>query len=130
MTRTTKFVTAVFVAIAVFVMPAASMPLHCMLMAPSGETANPCQMMGMSPSAGAAQFNSAPFNHPCCQASAVKPETMTVPQSPSGKGLLALPPTGKLLADLPAVTVVHNLLDSTVPSPGGPPQAVLCTFLI
>ena len=124
-----KFV-AVVASIAIFAMPAAAMPLHCMLKAPSGESTHPCHMVGMSSSADPAQIGSAPVDHSCCQVSAAKPETMTAPQSPSGKGILAPPTTSALLADLPALPVVHDLLDWTVPSPGGTPQAVLCTFLI
>ncbi len=128
MTRIGKFV-AVVASIAVFAMPAATLSLHCLLMAPMGD--NPhhqCHMMGMNPAAD--QINAAPVNHSCCQVSAAKPESMTVPQSPSGKGILAPPSTNALLADLPAAPVLHELLDWTALSPGGPPQAALCTFLI
>ena len=129
MTRTIKFVTAVFSVLAVFVMPAATMPLHCMLKAPSGEGAQPCHMMGMSSSGDAAQVSTASFDHSCCQVSAARPESMTVPQSPSGKGILAAPATTALFGSLPAEPVLREVLVWTAP-PGGPHQAVLGTFLI
>lgn len=129
MTGIGKFV-ALVASIAVFVMPAAAMPLHCILMVPSGGNVHPCHMMGMSSSADSEQVSAAPFDHSCCQVSAARPESMTVPQPPSSKGILAPPTTNALLADLPAAPVLHERLDWTAPSPGGPPQAVLCTFLI
>ena len=130
MSRAIKFVTAVLASIAVFVMPAASMPLHCMLRAPSGESAHPCHMMGMSSSTAADQISSAPFDHSCCQVSAAKTESISVTASPSGKGTLAPPTTSALLTNLPAEPALRDHLDLSAPSPGGPPQAVLCTFLI
>jgi hypothetical protein len=128
MTRIGKFV-AVVASIAVFAMPAATLSLHCVLMAPMGD--NPhhqCHMMGTNPAAD--QINAAPVNHSCCQVSAAKPESMTVPRPPSGKGILAPPSTNALSADLPAAPVLHEPLDWTALSPSSPPQAVLCTFLI
>jgi hypothetical protein len=128
MRRMWKFV-AVLASIAVFAMPAATLSLHCVLMAPLGDDPHhQCHMMGMNPAAD--QINAAPVNHSCCQVSATKPESMTVPQSPSGKGILVPPTANALSADLPAAPVLHRPLDWTAPSPGGPPQAVLCTFLI
>ena len=120
---------AVVASIAVFVMPAATMPFHCMLRAPSGET-HPCPMMGRSSSADEEQVSLAHFDHSCCQVSTAKPESLTVPQSSSGKRILAPPTTNAVLADLPAAPLLHELRESAVPSLGGPPQAVLCTFLI
>lgn len=128
MKRIAKFV-AVVASIAIFVMPAAAMPLRCMLMTQPGESSAPCHMMGISSSAAAEQV-SAPVDHSCCQVSAAKTESTAVPQSPSGKGIVAPPTTNTFLSDLPVAPVLHELLGWTVPSPGGPPQAALCTFLI
>lgn len=125
-----KFVAAVLAVIAVFVVSAAAMPLHCMFMAPSGEGGQPCHMMGMSSPADGVQVSSAPFDHSCCQVSAAKPESLTVPQSPSGKGVLAPPAANALLAELPTAPVLRQFLVWTAPPPSGPPQAVLCTFVI
>jgi hypothetical protein len=128
MTRIWKFV-AVVASIAVFAMPAATLSLHCVLMPPLGD--NPhhqCRMMAMNSSAD--QIKTAPSGRSCCEVSAAKPESMTVPQSPSGKGILAPPTTNALSTDLPAAPVLHELLDRTALLTGGPPLAVLCTFLI
>lgn len=130
MSRVIKFVTAVVAVIAVFAMPAASMPLHCMLTAPSGESAHPCHMMGMNSSTQTDQMSSVAFDHSCCQVSAAKTESMSVFPSPSGKGTLAPPATSALLAKLPAEPALRDHLDFGAPPPGGLPQAVLCTFLI
>lgn len=127
MKRIGKFV-AVLASIALFVMPAATMPLHCIFKASSGGNTHPCHMMGMNSSAD--QINAAPSNHSCCQVSAAKPESITVPQSPAGKGMVAPATTNAFLSDLPTAPVLHELFDWTVKSPAGPPLAVLCTFLI
>lgn len=130
MTRTGKLVAAV-VGITMFVMPAAAMPLHCILTASSGQAEHPtCHMrMGMNPTAD--QITpAAPSDHSCCQAPAAKPESVTVPRSPTGKRMIAPPATNGLLSDLPPVAVRHELLARTAKSAGGPPLAVLCTFLI
>jgi hypothetical protein len=128
MTRIWKFV-AVVASIAVFAMPAATLSLHCVLMAPIGDNPNhQCHMMmGMNPSAD--QINAAPVNQSCCQVSAARPESITVPQAPVTRSVA---PTASqaFLSDLPPVPVVHGSSDWNVKSPGGPPQAILCTFLI
>lgn len=131
MTRTIKFVAAVLAAISVFVMPAASMPLHCMLMAPTGGSSSPCHMMGMSSPANGVQVSAAPFDHSCCQVSAARTEALTVPQVPSGREALVPPSSANaLLTGVLATPVLHELLVRTAPPPSGAPQAVLCTFLI
>ncbi len=118
---------AVVVSITVFVMPAAAMPLHCILMTPSGESAHPCHMMGMSSAAD--QMKAAPSDPSCCEVSAARPELITVPQAPVASSVA---PTASqaFLSDLPAAPGVYGPFDWNVPSPGGLPQAVLCTFLI
>jgi hypothetical protein len=126
MTRIGKFV-AVVASIAIFVMPAAALPFHCLLMASHGEGANPCHMMGMTPPSDASQLTAA-VDHSCCQVSTAKPESMTVP-SASGKWTIAPPAVTVTLVDLPPAPVLGDVLDFA-PSPGGPPLAVLCTFLI
>ena len=118
---------AVVVSITLFVMPAAAMPLHCILMTPSGESAHPCHMMGMNSSAD--QIKAAPSDRSCCEVSAAKPESITVPQAPV-TGSVAPTASEAFLSDIPASPVVHGPLDWNVQSPGGPPQSVLCTFLI
>jgi hypothetical protein len=127
MTRIVKFV-ALVASIAVFVMPAATMPLHCVLMAPSGGDAHPCHMMGMTSSAN--QITTAPSDHSCCQVSAARPEPITVPRAPAGSGIVVPLTLLAFLSDLPAVPALREAFDWNVQSPGGPPQAVLCTFLI
>jgi hypothetical protein len=127
MTRIWKFV-AVVASIAVFAMPAATLSLHCVLMAPMGDNPNhQCHMMGMNPSAD--QINATPVNQSCCQVSAARPESITVPQAPVTRSVA---PTASqaFLSDLPAGPVVHGSFDWNLKSPGGPPQAVLCIFLI
>ena len=127
MTPMGKFI-ALVASIAVFVMPATTMPLHCILEAPT-ENHPPCHMvMGMSPSAD--QINAGPSDHSCCRVSASKPESISVPQSSSGKGIFVPSTTNSLLADLPAASAMHERFDWPVQSPGGPALAVLCTFLI
>jgi hypothetical protein len=130
LTRIIKSVAAVLAVIGVFVMPAATMPLHCVLKAPVGGSGHPCPMMGMNSSADLVQLGSAPVDHSCCQISAATPESLTAPESPSGKGILIPTTTSTSVSDLPETSVRHELLDWTAPSLGGPPQAVLCTFLI
>jgi hypothetical protein len=126
MTGIGKFA-AVLLSIAIFAMPAATMPLHCILKAPSSGSTHPCHMMGMNPSAD--RINAAPVNRSCCEVSAARPESITVPQAPVTRSVA---PTASqaFLSDLPAAPVVHGSFDWNVKSPGGPPQAVLCTFLI
>ena len=118
---------AVVVSITLFVMPAAAMPLHCILMTPSGESAHPCHMMGMNSSAD--QVKAAPSDRSCCEVSAARPESITAPQAPV-TSLVAPSASQAFLSDLPASPVAHGPFDWNVQSPGGPPQAVLCTFLI
>jgi hypothetical protein len=120
-------VAAVVASIAIFVMPAATIPLHCFLMAPSGETTHPCHMMGMNPSAD--QIKAMPSDHSCCKVSAARPESITVPQTPVATSV-APKASQAFLSDLPAASAVHVPFDRIVQSLGAPPQAVLCTFLI
>jgi len=117
---------AVVVSITLFVMPAAAMPLHCILMTPSGENTHPCHMMGMNSSAD--QIKAAPSDRSCCEVSAARPESITVPQVPVTSSVA--PAAQAFLSDLPAAPVVYEPFDWNVQSPGGPPQAFLCTFLI
>ncbi len=126
MTRIWKLA-AVVASITLFVMPAAAMPLHCIFMIPSGESAHPCHMMGMNSSTD--QIKTAPSDHSCCQVSAARPESITVPQAPVDS-LVAPTASSAFLSDLPAIPVVHGPVDWNMQSPGGLPQAVLCTFLI
>ncbi|MGB9072218.1 MAG: hypothetical protein WCC22_06070 [Terriglobales bacterium] len=118
---------AVVLSIAIFAMPGAAMPLHCMLMAPSSGSTHPCHMMGMNPSAD--QINAASVNEICCTVSAARPESIIVPQTPVTNSV-APAASPALLSDLPAGPVVHVPFDTIAQSPGAPPQAVLCTFLI
>jgi hypothetical protein len=127
MIRIAKFV-AVVASIAVFVMPAATMPLHCILKAPAGGSTHPCHMMGMSSSAD--QINAAPVNHSCCTVSAAKQESMTAPRVPAGSGIVAPKMAVAFLSDLPAVAAAYEPFDRDAQSPSGPPHAFLCTFLI
>ena len=126
MTRIWKLA-AVVASITLFVIPAAAMPLHCIFMTSSGESAHPCHMMGMTSSAD--QIKTAPSGHSCCEVSAARPESITVPQAPVARSV-APTVSQAFLSDLPAAPVVHGSFGWNVKSPGGPPQAVLCTFLI
>ena len=119
---------AVLVSITLFVMPAAAMPLHCIFMTPSGEIPHPCQMMGMNSSSD--QFQTTPSDHSCCQVSAAKPESITVAQAPGGSEIVVPLTAVAFLSDLPAVPAASETFDRAVQSPGGPPQALLCTFVI
>jgi hypothetical protein len=118
---------AVVLSIAILAMPAAAMPLHCLLMPPSGENAHPCHMMGMDSSAD--NIKATPSDHSCCAVSAARPESIAVPQAPVTSSVA---PTASqtFLSDLPAAPVVPGPFDWNVQSPGAPPQALLCTFLI
>jgi hypothetical protein len=127
MTRIAKLV-ALVASIAVFVMPAASMPIHCILKAPAGGSTHPCHMIGMSSSAD--QINAALVDHSCCTVSAAKPESATVPRAPAGSGIVVPLTSVAFLSDLPAVPAVDETFEWDLQSPGGPPQAFLCTFLI
>lgn len=128
MTRIEKFV-AVVVSIAVFAMPAATLSLHCLLVAPLADNPHQqCHMMGMNSSDN--QIKAAPTDHSCCQLSAARPESITVPRAPAGSEMVAPPMSMAFLSDLPAAPEVHESFDWNVQSPDGPPQAVLCTFLI
>jgi hypothetical protein len=121
-----KFAT-VLLSITIFAMPAATMPLHCLLMPPSGENAHPCHMMGMNSSAE--NINATPSDRSCCAVSAARPESIAVPQAPVTSSVA---PTASqtFLSESPAAPVVHGRLDWIVQLSGAPPQAVLCTFLI
>jgi hypothetical protein len=123
-----KFVAAI-VSITMFVMPAATMPLHCMGMTSSGENIHPCHMMGMGPSSGD-QLKAAPVDLSCCQVSAARPESITVPRAPSDSGTVVLAASVAFLSPVPAARVVREPFNWNAQSPGGPPQAILCTFLI
>lgn len=126
MTRIWKLA-AVVASVTLLVMPAAAMPLHCILMTPSGANAHSCHMMGMNSSAD--EIKAAPSDRSCCAVSAARPESITVPQAPVTSSVA---PTASetFLSDIPASPVVHGPLDWNVQSPGGAPQSVLCTFLI
>ncbi|MBZ5612366.1 MAG: hypothetical protein LAO23_00035 [Acidobacteriia bacterium] len=118
---------AVVLSIAIFAMPAAAMPLHCILNAPSSGSTHPCHMMGMNPFAN--QINAALVNHSCCTVAAAKPEPITMPQAPVTNS--AAPATSpEFLSDFPVAPVLHEPSDRIAQSPGAPPQAVLCTFLV
>lgn len=132
MKRMGKFV-AVVASIALFVMPVAAMPLHCLFStssgAASGEADHSCHHM-METSSAPTQFAAASPNHSCCQVSAGKPEAITAAPSPAGKEIVAPPTTIGLVSDLAAAQVRHERFDWAVSLPGGPPLAVLCTFVI
>ena len=117
---------AVALSIAIFAMPTAAMPLHCILKAPSGPSTHPCHMMGMNPSAD--QINAALVNHSCCVVSAAKPEPIAVPRA---LGTSSVAPTASqaFLSDLPAAPVFHEP-SGWIAQSSGAPQALLCTFLI
>ena len=125
MTRIWKLA-ALVASITMLVMPVAAMPLHCIFMPSSGDNAHPCHMMGMTSSTD--QVKTAPSDHSCCQVSAARPESITVPQAPVA---LSVAPTVSqaFLSDVPAAPL-HGPFDWNLQSPGGPPQAILCTFLI
>lgn len=126
MTCRGKFV-AVVLSMAIFAMPAAALPLHCLLTAPSGENAHPCHMMGMESSAD--NIKATPSDRSCCEVAAARPQPFSVPQAPVTNSFA--PTTAQtFLSDLPAAPVVREPFDWNVQSPAAPPQAVLCTFLI
>ena len=126
MTRIWKLA-ALVASITMLVMPVAAMPLHCIFMPSAGDNAHPCHMMGMTSSTD--QVKTAPSDHSCCQVSAARPESITVAQAPVTSSV-APTVSQAFLSDLPAAPVVHGPFDWNVQSPGGPPQAALCTFLI
>jgi hypothetical protein len=127
MTRVRRFV-AVMVSTAAFAMPAATLPLHCVLMAPMEKSSHQqCLMVGMNSSAE--QIKAGDANHSCCAVSAAKPELIAVPPAPADHGMFAPQASAAFLSDLPAAPI-HELLAWNVQSPVGPPQAFLCTFLI
>ena len=116
------------VSTAAFAMPAATLPLHCVLMAPMGNRSHQqCLMAGMNSSAE--QIKAGTANHSCCTVSAARPESIAVPPAPADHGMFAPPASVAFLSDLPAAPI-HELLAWNVQSPVGPPQAFLCTFLI
>lgn len=122
-------IVAMLVGIALFAMPAVAMPLHCILMVPSGaENPHPCHMMAGAPSAD--RIGAVPPNLSCCRVSAAKPEAVISPQAPSSSGLLVQPAVSTLLLDPPDSPVVHEPPDWATQSRGTPPQALLCTFLV
>jgi hypothetical protein len=127
MTRIGKFA-AVMASIAVFAMPAATLSLHCVLMAPLGDDPHhQCHMMGMNPSPD--QINAAPVSHSCCTVSAARTEPITVPRELVTSSVV-LTASQAFLSALPAAPVARERFDWNVQSPGGPPLAFLCTFLI
>src|SRR5712692_7533868 len=101
MTYIGKFA-AVLLSITIFAMPAAAMPLHCLLMAPSGENAHPCHMLGMNSSAD--NIKATPSDRACCAVSAARPESIAVPQSPV-TSTVAATASQTFLSDLPAAPV-------------------------
>jgi hypothetical protein len=118
---------AVVLSMTIFAMPAAAMPLHCLFMAPSGESAHPCHMMGMNSSPD--NIKATPSDRSCCEVAAARPQPISVLQAPVTNSL-APTKAQTFLFDLPATAVVHASLDWIAQSPGTLPQAVLCTFLI
>jgi hypothetical protein len=127
MTRIWKFV-AVVASIAVFAMPAATLSLHCVLMPPLGDSPHhQCRMMVMNPSAD--QIDAAPVNHSCCTVSAARTESITVPREPLTSSVV-LTASQAFLSDLPVAPVAYERFDWKLQSPGAPPQALLCIFLI
>jgi hypothetical protein len=118
----------VMVSAAAFAMPAATLPLHCVLMAPMANSSHQqCLMVGMNSSVE--QIKAGGANHSCCTVSAAKPELIAVPPAPADHGMFAPQASVAFLCDLPSAPI-HELLAWNVQSLGGPPQAVLCTFLI
>jgi hypothetical protein len=126
MTRIGKFA-AVVLSLTIFAMPAAAMPLHCFFMAPSGGSAPGCQMMGMGASPD--NVKATPSNRSCCEVSAARPQPFAVPQVPLSNSITPAA-SQSFLSDLPAAPPAHGSSDWITQSPGVPPQAVLCTFLI
>lgn len=128
MTLVRKLV-AIIAGIALFVMPAAAMPLHCILMASARQAGHSTchMMMGDNPSSG--PVAAAPSNHSCCQVSGAKPESITVQHSPASKEMIPTFAKTALLPDPPAIGR-RNFFDRTSQLPSGSPQAVLCTFLV
>jgi hypothetical protein len=118
---------AVVASITLLVMPAVALPLHCILMTSSGDSAHPCQMMGMNSPAD--QIKTAPSDQSCCQVSAARTESIAVLRAQVNSSV-APTVSQAFLSDVPAGPVVHEPFDWNVQLPGGPPQAVLCTFLI
>lgn len=128
MTGRGKFV-AIVAGIMILVMPAAAMPLHCVLMAPTGNNADHCHMAGMSSPAGQSVKGS-PTDHSCCQGAAAKTESIALPRA-SSQGEIAVPPTALAhLFSVSATLTVRESFDPRGQLPGGPHLAVLCTFLI
>ena len=126
MTGRGKFV-AVVAGIMILVMPAAAMPFRCALMSSSGESAHHCQMMGMN--SPATQLKASPGDLSCCQGSDARPETIIVPRG-SGDNGVVVPQTVAFMSDLSIANAGREMFDHRVQSSGGPPLAVLCTFLI
>lgn len=118
---------AVVLSIAIFVMPAAAMPLHCILKVPSSGSTHPCHMMGMNPFAN--QINAALVSHSCCTVAAAKLEPIAVPRT-TGANSAAPAASSAFLSDLPVTPVLRKPSDWIAQSPGAPPHALLCTFLI
>lgn len=109
--------------------PATPMPLHCMLMAHAGsDNSHQCHMPEANSAAN--QMSALPSNYACCHVSPAEPESVTLPQLPAGMGTAAHLAIDTFLFDLPAAPVCSKASDGIVQSPGGPPQAVLCIFLI
>jgi hypothetical protein len=122
-----KFV-AVLASIAVFMLPAATMPLQCLLMGPpKGEHCHHHVMV--TENAPEKQLNPVSYNRLCCDVSAKTAESITLPPLPAGERIVITPIRNTLRSDLLTLTV-HKGHDCALVLPGGPPQAVLCTFLI
>lgn len=127
MTTLGKFV-AVIASLALFLMPASAMPLHCLLMGVAGGIHHQCHMTEASPSGD--QVGALPSHYSCCSVSPAESESTTVPLPPPAKGAVAQVATDAFLVDLMALAVDQGLSDSNPQSPGGLRQAVLCVFLI
>lgn len=127
-------VVALVVSIALFAMPAMTMSFHCVLM--TGSVGNPdhCHMREMNSASGqksapADHPKAPPANHTCCQASVAIPESIAAPRALADSGIVA-PPASAVFSELPAGTQARVSFDWETRALAGPPQAVLCTFLI
>ena len=120
-------VVALVASVAMFVMPATPLPLHCVLMAhQSAAGPHPCGMMRFGAPSGN-QTSAVPSELPCCHVSPAKTESTVSAPLPSFAVYLAAEIVLPKTAAAPAFT---KNFDENERSPGHSPQAVLCTFLI
>lgn len=125
---------ALLVSITIFAMPTMTMPFHCVLMTGSGGNADHCHMTEKNSGADQKRApvdhrNTPPANHSCCQASGAMPESLAVQRALADIGMV-VPPGSAVFSGLLAVTLVRVPFDRNAQSLAGPPQALLCTFLI